>query len=190
MEGYLAEVRLFAANFNPRNWQYCHGQLLAINTNQALFSLIGTTYGGDGRTNFALPDTRSRVVIGAGHGAGLPDYQLGEKGGTQTVALTLNEMPQHNHLLSSTSLSGTVAPPYHADAGTSSNPVGQNFAVPDSGAKAYGPTADAALQMSTVTITGAPTAADTGGGQAHNNIQPINTLHYIICTTGTFPSRN
>lgn len=190
MEGYIAEVRLFAGNFAPRNWAYCEGQLLAINTHQSLFSLIGTTYGGDGRTTFALPDSRSRVVLGAGNGPGLPTYILGQKGGVESVTITQNQMPTHNHLLSSSNLHGTVITPFNADSGDKTDPTNNHLAIPDSGALVYNPSPDAAMDTSTITITGTPTAHNTGGTQAHTNIQPINTLHYIICLTGIYPSRN
>lgn len=190
MEGYIGEVRLFASNFAPRAWSYCYGQLLPISSNTALFSLIGTTYGGDGRTTFALPDTRSRVVLGAGHGAGLTDRILGAKGGEQTVTLTTAEMPAHYHILSAANLHGFVTPGAYADAGTTDDPAGAVLAIHDGGALVYGASIDANMAASPLTITGTVTAGHTGAGQSHNNLMPVNTLHYIICVQGLFPSRN
>lgn len=189
MEGYIGEVRLFASNFAPRNWSYCEGQLLAISTHTALFSLIGTIYGGDGRTTFALPDTRSRLVLGAGQGAGLTERRIGAKGGEERVTLTQLEMPMHNHLLTSSTLKATVIPGAQADSGSTDDPAGAVFAIHNGGAKVYGPTADAVMEVSPLTITGNVTAHNTGGSQSHNNLQPVNTLHYIICMQGIFPSR-
>ena len=97
MEGFLGQVILFGGSFAPRNWEFCDGQLLAISQWQALYSILGTTYGGDGRTNFALPDLRSRIPIGQGSGPGLTTRQLGSKGGSETVTLTTADMPSHNH---------------------------------------------------------------------------------------------
>lgn len=190
MEGSLGEVRLFAGNFAPRAWSYCNGQLMAIASNTALFSLIGNIYGGDGRTTFALPDTRSRVVLGAGHGAGLTQRDLGATGGEERVTLTASTMPSHYHILSSANLHATVVPGANADSGTTDDPAGAVYAVHDTGAKVYGTTVDAAMANSPVTITGNVTATNTGLGQSHTNIMPVNTLAYIICIQGTFPSRN
>lgn len=190
MEGYIGEVRLFASNFAPRAWAFCEGQLLAISTHTALFSLIGTIYGGDGRTTFALPDTRSRLVLGVGHGAGLTDRRIGAKGGEQTVTITEATMPTHNHLLTSSTLSAVITPGAQADTGSTDDPAGAVFAIHDGGARVYGSTPDAVMEVSSLTITGSVTAHNTGGTQPHNNIQPVNTLHYIICMQGIFPSRN
>lgn len=190
MEGYIGEVRLFAGNFAPRAWAYCQGQTLAISTNTALFSLIGTIYGGDGRTTFMLPDTRSRVVLGAGHGAGLTQRDLGAKGGEERVTLTASTMPSHYHILSTAGLHATVVPGAFADTGTTDDPAGAVFAAHDAGAKVYGANVDSNMAAATVTIQGSLTASHTGGSQAHNNLMPISTLSYIICVQGIFPSRN
>lgn len=190
MEGYIGEVRMFAGNFAPRAWSYCQGQILAISTHTALFSLIGTTYGGDGRTTFALPDTRSRVVMGAGHGPGLSDRSLGEKTGTENVTLNQTEMPVHNHSLTSASLSAIVVPGAYSDVGEDTSPAGNGFALHDGGAMVYGSTVDNLMAASPVTISGNITAGHTGGNQSHTNIMPVNTLSYIICMQGIFPSRS
>ena len=164
-EPYIAEVILFAGNFAPRGWAFCNGQILSIAQNTALFSLIGTTYGGDGQTTFALPDLRGRVPVQAGQGPGLPPVSLGEQGGAPSHTLTVNEMPQHQHQ------NGASA----ADQ-TTNRPTGG--VVPSRGG-AYGP-ADSA---GTSTL-------GAGGSQPHNNMQPYLGLHYIIALEGIFPSRN
>ncbi len=171
MEGTLAQIILFGGNFAPRNWAFCEGQLLAINSNQALFSLLGTIYGGDGRTTFGLPDLRGRVPIHPGSGPGLSTYRLGQKGGIENVTLTINQIPSHNHILAASN-----------DAGTSSEP--SNMLLANTGAldKEYG--------------TGNPTAmnsqaiSNSGGNQSHYNMQPYLALNYCICIQGLFPSRS
>lgn len=190
MEGYIGEVRLFASNFAPRNWSYCEGQILPISAHTALFSLIGTIYGGDGRTTFALPDTRSRLVLGAGQGAGLSERKIGAKGGAETEQLTLAQMPVHNHSLTTSNMQAVATPGAFADSGTTDDPSGAVFALHDGGALVYGTNADSVMAPSALTITGTVTAHNTGGSQSHNNLQPVNTLSYIICMQGIFPSRN
>jgi len=166
MEPFLAEIILFAGNFAPRGWALCQGQILPINQNQALFSLLGTTYGGDGRTSFALPDLRGRVPIHPGHGPGLSNYDLGQKGGTETNTLTPNQLPSHNHSIGA------------AEEATATDPSGGYVA--GTGAAAFSASADVQLK---------PTN-NAGGGQAINNMQPFNCLNYIISLQGVFPSRN
>lgn len=167
----LAEIRLFAGNFAPRGWAFCNGQILSISQNTALFSLLGTTYGGNGQTTFALPDLRGRVPISQGQGPGLPLYSLGEMGGEPNHTLIQTEMPAHNHTVQSNKAT-------NADA-TSSRPNGR---VPAAGG-AYADTSDgSALQPD---VIGA-----AGGSQPHNNMQPYLGLNYIIALEGIFPSRN
>ncbi|RRQ47949.1 phage tail protein [Maribacter algicola] len=170
MEGYLAQIILFAGNFAPRNWAFCNGQLLPISSNQALFSLIGTFYGGDGRTTFALPDLRGRVPVSSGTGPGLSNYNLGDKQGSETNTLNINQLPSHNH---------GVKLPAKSEADTD-NPVG-NF-IAGAGFNGFGTSSDvemAALPQNNV-----------GGNQSVNNIQPTLALNYIICLQGIFPSRS
>jgi microcystin-dependent protein len=166
---FLAEIVLFAGNFAPRGWAFCAGQILAISQNTALFSLLGTTYGGNGQTTFALPDLRSRVAVGQGQGPGLSNYSLGQQGGTESVTLTSQQIPPHNHNV-------TV----FSDAGDTGKPANNFLASIDNGYKASN---DGTL-MSPVMITGG------GGSQPHPNIQPYTTLNYIIALQGVFPSRN
>lgn len=173
-EPFIAEIRIFAGNFAPRGWAFCNGQLLPVSQNTALFSLIGTTYGGDGRSTTALPNLQGRAPMHPGRGPGLTARRLGEKGGVETVTLSEAQMPQHNHILRATaengeqgSLSATVSlarsrggPLYQQD--TSSNLVDMaSEALPN-----------------------------TGGSQAHNNMQPYLTINFIIALVGLYPSRS
>jgi microcystin-dependent protein len=174
-EPFLAEIVMFGANFAPRGWAYCEGQLLPINQNSALFSLLGTIYGGDGRTTFALPDLRGRVPIQPGNGPGLSSYTLGERGGAERVTLTIAEMPSHNH---SVTLHG------ERGASTSTNPAGNLLANGNSYAAHNSANPEPAMASQSIT------QANIGGGQSHYNIQPFLCVNFIIALQGTFPSRN
>jgi microcystin-dependent protein len=170
---YLAATCVFAGNFAPRGWAFAQGQILPINTNQSLYSLLGTTYGGDGRTSFALPDTRGRRVIGTGQGPGLSNYALGAKGGQETVALNTLQLPSHTH---------SVAPGAVSGLGNTASPSG---AVPAqvAGVNRYSTsTPDVAMR--------ATTSSNTGGNQAHENRPPYIAMNWIIALQGIFPSRN
>ena len=163
-EPFLSEIRIMSFNFAPKGWALCNGQLLPINQNQALFSLLGTTFGGDGRVNFALPDARGRapIHVDAGH-------TLGEKGGEQAHTLSIAELPQHVHAASATSDNAVVDPP------------GGNLLA--SGANQYAaPPPNTTLVPSSVT--------NVGGSQAHLNMQPLLTLSFCIALQGIFPSPN
>ena len=168
---FIGQITLFAGNFAPRGWAFCNGQLLAISQNTALFSILGTTYGGNGQTTFALPDLRGRVPIHPGQGPGLSPYDLGQQGGTETVTLSVSSLPAHTH---------SVSPGATNGAQTTNRPA---RAVPArGGAYAASPSADASM---------APTSsAATGGGQPHANTQPYLGLNYIIALEGIYPSRN
>lgn len=170
-EPFIGEITWFAGNFAPRGWAECDGQLLPINQNQALFSILGTTYGGDGRTNFALPDARGRVLLHEGHGPGLSSRPLGGKGGTETVALTSAEMPNHTHALRASGGSANNASP----AGNVLAGTGRTRIYEDGNAN---------------TSMNANAIGSTGNGSAHNNMSPYNTLTCIIALQGLFPSRN
>lgn len=170
MEGYLAQIILFGANFAPRNWANCEGQLLAISQNTALFSLLGTIYGGDGRTTFALPDLRGRVPVGLGNGPGLFTYQQGQKTGSELNTLTISQLPSHNHSVS-------LPAKEEADAEV---PTGNVIA--GAGFDGFGTTSD--------TNMAALPVGNTGGNLPINNIQPVLGMRYIICLQGIFPSRN
>lgn len=160
---FLAEIRIVTFNFAPRGWATCDGQLLAINQNQALFSLMGTTYGGNGQTTFALPDFRGRAPVYTGLG-----FTLGERAGQEAHTLTISEMPAHNHLVS-----GSSAAP---DAGSMAN----NTWAAISGA--YGASPNAVMTPASV--------SNTGGSQPHSNMQPYLVLNFVIALQGIFPSRN
>ena len=174
-EGFIGEIKMFGGNFAPRGWALCDGQLLSISQNSALFSILGTTYGGDGRTNFALPDLRGRVPIHAGTGPGLSPKHLGQKGGTETVVLALVQMPAHNH---------TVQLKADSMVATSHRPQDGLPARNAAGTPQYGENANSTLNNTAVSI------GNAGGGQAHPNMQPYGTVNYIICLVGIFPSRN
>ena len=166
-EPFLSEIRLMSFVFPPKGWALCNGQLLPINQNQALFSLLGTTFGGNGTVNFALPDLRGRVPIHVGSG-----HTLGERGGEQAHTLSISELPTHTHVLSATSKAGDAAP---------AMPVGNLFAVP--ALPFYGP-------ANNLTAIAPGTLANVGGSQAHLNMQPFLTLSFCIALQGIFPSPN
>lgn len=191
MEGYIAEMRYFASNFAPRNWALCAGQLLAISTNTALFSLLGTTYGGDGRTTFALPDARGRFLLSPGQSPGTSNYSLGEKSGSQSVTLTLQNLPSHTHSIMSSSVNGTLTPTGSSE--TSSNePTGRNFGSGD-GINPYsqGGTPDTTLAPGSITISSnAITIGTSGASQPVPILNPYLGLNVVICQYGIFPSRN
>lgn len=164
-EPFLSEIRIFSFSFAPKGWALCNGQLLPINQNQALFSLLGTTFGGDGRVNFALPDLRARTPIHVGSG-----HTLGERGGEQAHTLSIAEVPAHTHVLNGTSNTAVNTP---------SNTTVLGKSAPQA---AYG--APANLTAMDVSI------ANTGGSQAHLNMQPFLTLSFCIALQGIFPSPN
>lgn len=188
MEGTIGEVRMVAYNFAPRSWAFCQGQLLAISSNSALFSILGTIYGGDGRTTFALPDLRGRVPIQEGSGPGLPSYRLGQRGGQETVGLSVLNLPVHSHVIDSSGLSGHAN--FNAnsdDSGNVDDPTNANMSL--SASPMYGATADAAAGTSAAQIGGSLTMASTGGSVPHDNMQPFIALNYVICEFGIYPSR-
>lgn len=171
----LGEIRMFAGNFAPRGWAVCDGQLLSISQNTALFSILGTTYGGDGRSTFALPDLRGRAPIHTGTGPGLSPRPLGSKGGTETVTLTEAQMPQHTH--------DAVCSTVQAD---ETSPEG-NLWASKSRVNLYSAD-DTNLDKQKLMSEDAITLA--GSSQSHPNMQPYLTVNYIIALQGIFPSRN
>ncbi|MBN1985434.1 MAG: phage tail protein [Prolixibacteraceae bacterium] len=179
MEPFLGEIKIFGGNFAPRGWALCDGQLLAINTNQALFSLLGTTYGGDGRTTFALPDLRGRAAIHPGNGPGLSSYRLGQKGGTEQVTLIVPEMPSHTHAATGTLQAKNGQP-------DESNPGGQVPATLTGGAEGYAETPNTQMKSGNVDVT----VTIAGGSQPHTNIQPFQCVNFIIALVGIYPSRS
>jgi microcystin-dependent protein len=179
MEGYLAVLWMFAGNFAPRGWAFCMGQLLAIAQNTALFSLLGTTYGGNGQTTYALPDLRGRVPVGAGQGPGLPTINLGEMAGSPTRTLTINEIPVHNHTITvqAVNTAGTTHTPGSATS------LAQ---LVDSRSNPLNVYSTAAANTS---IPGG-LSGTAGGSQPHSIMQPYLGMNYVICLEGIFPSRN
>jgi microcystin-dependent protein len=169
-EPFLAEVRMFGFNYAPRGWALCDGQILPINQNQSLYSLLGTTYGGDGRTSFGLPDMRGRTPIHVGASAGGSDHSLGSKSGEEAHSLAMTKMPAHAHVAQAS-----------ADAGSS--PVATGNVLAESTNQVYTDPANL-VDMDSDELT------NTGGGQAHNNMQPYLTVNFGIAITGLFPSRN
>ncbi|TEB13508.1 Phage Tail Collar Domain protein [Pelotomaculum sp. FP] len=182
MDPFIGTIIAWPCNFAPQGWAFCNGQILQISTNQALFSLIGTTYGGDGRTTFALPNLCGRVPLGAGQGTGLTPRILGQVSGSERVTLSVNEMPGHNHASSG------------IPASTKTATVGQPgpTAVPGSYEKErgtyyniYSPEADANTTLKPAAPTGA-----AGGGQSHDNMPPYLAVNYIIALQGIYPTRD
>ncbi len=182
MEGYLAEIRMFAGNFAPRGWMFCQGQLLSIAQWTAVFALVGTTYGGNGQTTFGLPDLRGRLPVGTGQGPGLPNVDLGEMGGTPTTTLLTTQLPAHTH-----ALTGTASLPCNSGAGNADAPTGnifagsatdENFAAPAGGTG----------NMAAANVSG--TTGVSGSSTPLSIMQPYLGLYHIICIEGIFPSRN
>jgi microcystin-dependent protein len=174
---FIGEIRLTGHNFAPSGWAFCNGQLISIAENETLFALIGTTYGGDGQTTFALPDLRGRVVLGAGQGPGLSNYSFGQTGGTEQVTLSSNQMPAHRHnVLAASSGSGAVASPAGKVWSANSN----------SGSLQY-----AAGSANPPIVSMAPAQVGTAGSsQPHENMPPFLGLSYIISLFGIFPSQS
>ena len=174
MEPFIGQLMCFAGNFAPRGWAKCEGQLLDIAQNSALFSILGTMYGGDGRTTFGLPDLRGRVPMGAGQGSGLASRTLGAKGGKETVTLTKDQMPSHTHTATTkatTAGADTTAP---------------NDAFMAKGAQTYSASARPDTTMHRENVVN----STEGGNQAHNNMQPFIVMTWCVALQGTFPSRN
>lgn len=190
MEGTLAEIRLFGGNFPPRAWSFCEGQLLPINQNQALFSLLGTTFGGDGRTTFGLPDLRGRRAIHPGHGPGLNPIQLGQKGGAVYQTMTEAIMPAHSHDIGG-SIRGAVRPRVFNDEATSEEPGDGYYALTEDGVSIYSSiSADAYMGAAETSVTTDIQLANQGGQQQFYKQALWEAIYYIICVQGTFPSRN
>mgnify|MGYP003476980893 FL=1 len=179
MDGTIGEIRMFAATFSPRFWAYCNGQLLAINQNQALFSILGTTYGGNGTTNFALPNMQSRVAVGTGTGPGLSTYQLGQLTGVENTTITAANIPLHTHVITGSAKMLTTSAAANAVA-----PAGNYFAndaTPTYNNSGAGDT----MKPATVAL-----GLGTSGGTPISNLMPYTAISYIICLQGIFPSRN
>jgi microcystin-dependent protein len=190
MEAFLSMILLWPCNFAPVGWQLCAGQLLPISQNAALFSLIGTFYGGNGTTTFALPDFRGRVPVGTGSGPGLSTYNLGQAGGTENVSLTIGQIPAHAHTVA---LSVTISAS-NAQATTSVPAANNSLAAPYDilNANPIGGYVTTAPNTP-LNIGGGAVAGNTGlagSSQPHSNIQPYLSVNYIIALQGIFPSRS
>ena len=209
MDEYLGVIKIFTGNYVPQDYLPCDGRLLSINEYTALYAVLGLTYGGDGRANFALPDLRSRVVVGTGQGISpqgpLTNYPLGVKSGVESVTLSLSQMPAHTHAAQADGSGGSVSATVTVNAGnagtTTNNPQGAYWGLaPNAGAfpvKPYTNTksvtmaSDAVqvaingnIQLSNIVIS------PSGGSTAHENRQPYIALNYMICVNGIFPPRN
>ncbi|KQC34650.1 hypothetical protein AAU57_13060 [Nonlabens sp. YIK11] len=173
----IGEIKMFAGNFAPRGWALCNGQLLPINQNSALFSILGTQFGGDGRTTFGLPDLRGRTPVGPGNGPGLSTIQVGQKGGTETHTLSLAEMPSHSHI-------ATGSIPVNTISGDNDEVSPANGVLSNTGDDQYASSASADSMPANVTV------GNTGGNQSFDIRNPYQGVHYIIALQGIFPSRN
>lgn len=171
MDPFLAEIRIFPFNFAPKGWAFCDGHVLPLSQNTALFSLLGTTYGGDGKTNFALPNIQGRAVMHPGQGPGLSLHDLGETGGTDSVSLLESELPSHSHTLSAS----------QGDAGDRS-PANERFATGVGGINMYAPPTN-------LTQLAPQVSQPAGGDQPHNNMQPYLTFNFCIALQGVYPPR-
>ncbi|KWV46309.1 phage tail protein [Bradyrhizobium macuxiense] len=168
---FLGEIRMFGGNFAPAGWATCDGQLLPISGNDALFTLIGTTYGGDGQNTFALPNLAARIPIHSGQGTGLSPYVLGQLGGTPTVTLTTGQIPFHNHNFMASTANGGQASPQNA------------FVASPTAVKEW-------LPHPAVAAMNAASILNTGGGQPHENMMPYLVVTFIIALTGIFPTQS
>lgn len=171
-EPFIAEVKIISFNFPPKGWAFCNGQLLQINQNQALFSILGTTYGGDGRTTFALPNLQGRIPLHAGNG-----FTLGERAGEQVHTLSISELPTHAHAINASSSNGDTTLPTNPNSNTGNilaSSLNQSYRPPD--------------QALTALLAGS--IGNAGGSQPHENTSPYLTLNFIIALQGIFPSQN
>jgi microcystin-dependent protein len=195
----LGSMCAFAGNFAPRGYTLAHGQILSISQYTALFSILGTTYGGDGRSTFGLPDTRGRAVIGWGNGPGLSNYQLGERGGSESVILSETQLPSHSHLASTLmsgdiEIDGVINLHAFSDKSNTRSPVGSSLAESKYSTEAPN------IMMSTDSVsfslvaannlTASTTVSSAGGGQSHENRMPYIAVSWVIALQGIFPSRN
>ncbi|MEM0989037.1 MAG: tail fiber protein [Pseudomonadota bacterium] len=174
-EPFVGEIRMFGGNFAPRGWAMCDGQLLAVSQNDALFSLLGTIYGGDGRSTFGLPDMRGRLPIHAGTGPGLSPRRLGAKGGSETVTVTPDELPPHTHAFQA---DGSV--------GSSASAQGNTVAAVTAG----NPYFQVSAQVPPLTSMASSSVTAVGGSRAHTNLMPFMCVNFIIALVGIYPSRH
>ncbi|USD39153.1 phage tail protein [Ferrimonas sp. SCSIO 43195] len=204
-EPFIGEIKMVGFTFAPRGWAFCNGQIMAIAQNTALFSLLGTTYGGDGRTSFGLPEMRGRVPVHcggtSGTGPGLPTWRLGERAGSTTHRLNVLELPSHNHQIQGNNVAFTgtanIEPPASNESANQGTPKGNVPAIigtTDRPTKAYSDAPDAAMKAFPATVSGTAALTGqtllTGGSQAFSIMQPSIAMNYVIALMGIFPSRN
>jgi microcystin-dependent protein len=181
MEGTIGEIRMFAGNFFPKNWAFCQGQLIAIQSNTALFAILGTTYGGNGTSNFGLPNMSGRTPVGAGQGPGLSPYVIGQVGGTETQTLTAANLPPHTH-----PVAGSITMQASTVLGNKDAPQG-SYPAFFTDTEAYNTGSNgamAAMQLSPLVV------GQAGGTSPYSSRQPVLGINYIICMFGVFPARN
>ena len=184
MTPFIGQITLFGGNFAPVGWAFCDGQLLSVSQNDALFSILGTIYGGDGRTTFGLPDLRSRAALHKGSGIGLTNINLGARGGAEYTTLSVTNLPSHSHAVSATLN-------FRNEAGDETSPSGGSFAIAPASAQIYhadGPTANQTLNSASITT---PDSGTTGSGSStFFNRSPFQVINYIIAVQGIYPSRS
>ena len=201
MDPFIGQIMMFAGTFAPANWALCNGQILPISEYTALFSILGTTYGGNGRTTFALPDLRGRVPMGSGNGIGLSPRVTGQRYGSENVTLSVAQMPAHSHPAETTISGSSGAAKLNASSaeGTTNVPTGKYLAMPPNfgleSVNMYGSSADIemasdAIEIDVSGLSGETTVNQAGGNSAHDNIQPSLAMNYIICVNGVYPPRN
>ena len=171
MDPFIGEIRVFAFTFAPRDWAECDGRLIPVQQHTPLYSIVGTTYGGDGKTNFALPNLKSRAAMQFGQGPGLSDRTIGETGGSEGVTLSVNQIPAHNHAMQGSQL---IADSSQPDKHVTGRPAGSLNMYADN---------SNVIEMSTETL------ANTGEGISHNNMQPYLTMKFCIALSGIYPNR-
>ena len=180
MEGVIGYVTCFAGNFAPKNWAFCQGQIINIASNTALFSILGTVYGGNGTTTFGLPDLQGRAVVGVGQGPGLSQYSLGQVGGSTTVTINQTQMPAHVHQVVA------QITPKASDTGSSATPANSVYATASNGSPSFASAPTTSMQG----FNAALTMSSSGGNQPFSIQHPVMGMNYIVCLRGVFPARN
>ncbi|MGZ3861725.1 MAG: phage tail protein [Bacteroidia bacterium] len=180
MEGVIGFVTCFAGNFAPKSWAFCQGQIVNIASNTALFSIVGTVYGGNGTTTFGLPDLRGRSVVGVGQGPGLSQYSLGQVGGSTNVTINQLQMPVHVHAVSA------QITPKASDTGNNPNPGNGVYATASNGSPSFASAPTTSMQGFNAALTTSP----NGGNQPFSIQHPVMGMNYIVCTQGVYPARN
>lgn len=181
MDGFIGQICMFAGNFAPRNWSFCNGDIINIASNTALFSIIGTNYGGNGQTTFSLPDTRGRVVVGVGQAPGLSNYDSGQRGGSSATTITAAQMPAHTHGIAVTSM-------IHSNENASDNVSPASEFWGPATTNAYSTKVDTAMATDAISVN--ITLGNMGGSQPFDNSQPYLGMNYVICMFGMYPARN